>query len=278
MKDGAKRSGSVLLPPGNAKRPNDAVKNDREDANMFISSSETLNLRAVKDELEKHTDAPPHLKAALERVSNARWTPRHHLQQKKSDVAALLKRLEIPTQSWWNKAKSWHAVDAGQFDAQCAVMQDAEEFLHDKLDDRFSVTCSWSSTPTSEECFHTSLQEAASKQTRPFGADFLKISLGKRHMNVRILCYLAQLELPEMRRRAYATDEMPHRMADIVAAVAQRRRERVSTRREISETTLVAALTEHMQKKEPHCDDSHLWFFKPDLEGPQYYFGTLPRS
>ena len=124
-------------------------------------------------------------------------------------------------------------------------MVEVEHFLRDKLDARFAVPGAdgaWSSTPTSEECFRTSLQDATSNQTTPFGADFMKISFDKRKrgklaisddvepLNARILCYLAQLELPEMRRRAYATDEMPHRMADIVAAVAQRRRERVATR------------------------------------------------
>ena len=104
-------------------------------------------------------------------------------------------------------------------------MVEVEHFLRDRLDARFVVPGAdgaWSSTPTSEECFRTSLQDATSNQTTPFGADFMKISFDKRKrgklaisddvepLNACILCYLAQLELPEMRRRAYATDEIPH--------------------------------------------------------------------
>ncbi len=283
----------MLLPSGNAKRPHDATKNDRPDVNMFTSSEALLNLRAAMKELRKHKDAPSHLLARLALVSNLHWMQRVHIQHTKSDAVALLKRLGIPRVTNWTKKGSWHAAEAVQFDARCAVMVEVVHFPRDRLDARFVVPGAdgaWSSTPTSEECFRTSLQDATSNQTTPFGADFVKIWFDKRKrgklaisddvesLNARIRCYMAQLELPEMRRRADATDEMPHRTVDIVAAVTQRRRERVSTRREISETTLVAALTEHMQKKEPHCDDYHSWFFKPDLGGPQYYFGTRPRS
>ncbi len=138
----------------------------------------------------------------------------------------------MPRVTHWNKKQNWHAAEAVQFGARCAVMVEVEHFLRDRLDARFVVPGAdgaWSSTPTSEECFRTSLQDATSNQTTPFGADFMKISFDKRKrgklaisddvepLNARILCYLAQLELPAVLTRrtrcltAWPTSSQPLR-------------------------------------------------------------------